>query len=64
MSDVEIMIGELVTPHEAAELLGYSTRQVYRFIKRSQLESLALWGKRFILKRELDRFQTEITEGR
>lgn len=63
MTEQQIMIDELFTPGEAANMLGYSPRQVYRFIRRRQLRCLALWGRSFILKSELDRFQMEITEG-
>lgn len=61
MTETQMKVSELTTPHEAAWLLGYSTRQIYRFIKTNRLKSLALWGKSFILKSELDRFKAEIT---
>lgn len=64
MNEAQIMVNELVTPREAAEMLDYSPRQVYRFIRSNQLKSLALWGKSFVLESELDRFRTEITQRR
>lgn len=60
MKDEYNNLDKFLTPDEAAVLIGYSPRHVYRLIERGQLRSFRRWGKTFLTREEIDEFQSEL----
>lgn len=52
---------ELVSQREAAEMRGVSTQAINLLMKRGRLTVIEVAGKRFLLRKEVEAFEPNIT---
>ena len=54
MSKIELEIENLLTFTNAASILGISRQTLYQYIKREKLHPIAIGGRRFLLRSEVE----------
>jgi len=58
---MKIELSEVVSIKEASEMRGVSTQAVYDLIKRGRLTIVKVSGRKFLLRKEVEAFEPNIT---
>jgi predicted site-specific integrase-resolvase len=58
---MKIDLSELVSQREAAEMRGVSIQAINKLMKRGRLTVIEVSGKRFLLRKEVEAFEPNIT---